>query len=337
VAATSLPALQLVQTDSSAVVTGRDVAARFDLKRGELASLRFRGVELIERALQPYFWRPATDNDWGNGLPRRARAWRFAGENRAVTSARVEQVTAGVVRIAIEQQLKDEANLVVGTWATTYTVLGSGDVLVDNALAKSSPDVPELPRVGMSVILPGAFDHDEWLGRGPFENYWDRKTGAQVGLYTSSVADLGTPYVRPQENGNRTDVRWTALTDSAGIGLLAVGDPVLEVTALKQLPEDFETPDAGYVDRDQSVNRHVNDVVPRDLVWLDLDLHEMGVGGDNSWGAYTHDEYRLLAPSYRYAFRLRPFDARAESPETMARQQFDTTPAPAGAPAEGHP
>jgi beta-galactosidase len=151
------------------------------------------------------------------------------------------------------------------------------------------------------------------------------------------VADLGTPYVRPQENGNRTDVRWTALTDSAGIGLLAVGDPVLEVTALKQLPEDFETPDAGYVDRDQSVNRHVNDVVPRDLVWLDLDLHEMGVGGDNSWGAYTHDEYRLLAPSYRYAFRLRPFDARAESPETMARQQFDTTPAPAGAPAEGHP
>jgi beta-galactosidase len=95
------------------------------------------------------------------------------------------------------------------------------------------------------------------------------------------------------------------------------------VTALKNLPEDFETPEAGYVDRDQSVNRHISDVRPRDLVWLDLDLHVMGVGGDNSWGAYAHDEYRLLAQSYRYAFRLRPFDSRAESPEDLARQQLD--------------
>jgi len=196
-------------------------------------------------------------------------------------------------------------------------------VLVDNTLTKASASLPELPRVGMSLILPGAFDHDEWLGRGPFENYWDRKTGAQVG--------------RPQENGNRTDVRWAALTDSSGVGLLAVGAPVLEVTALKNLPEDFETPEAGYVDRDQSVNRHVNDVRPRDLVWLDLDLHVMGVGGDNSWGAYTHDEYRMLAPSYHYAFRLRPFDSRAESADDLAREQFDDV-APVAHPAtEVHP
>ena len=323
VAAASLPALELAQTDSSATVTGRDLAVRFDLKRGELASLRYRGRELIQRAPQPYFWRPATDNDWGNELPRRARAWRYAGENRAVTAARVEQVAAGVVRVDIAQELKDEAGLPVATFATSYTVLGSGDVLVDNTLTKASASLPELPRVGMSLIVPGAFDHDEWLGRGPFENYWDRKTAAQVGRYASAVADLTTPYVRPQENGNRTDVRWAALTDSGGIGLLAVGAPVLEVTALKNLPEDFATPEAGYVDRDQSVNRHVSDIRPRDLVWLDLDLHVMGVGGDNSWGAYAHDEYRLLAQSYRYGFRLRPFDSRAESADDLARQQFD--------------
>ncbi|HXY69515.1 MAG TPA: glycoside hydrolase family 2 TIM barrel-domain containing protein [Gemmatimonadales bacterium] len=337
VTAASLPALQLAQTDSSAVVTGGGFAVRFDLKRGELASLRFHDVELIRRGLQPYLWRPATDNDWGNELPRRARAWRYAGESRTVTAARVEQTAPGVVRVTIEQQLKDEAGLPVATFATGYTVLGSGDVLVDDTLTKASADLPELPRVGMSVILPGAFDHDEWLGRGPFENYWDRKTAALVGRYTSSVADLGTPYVRPQENGNRTDVRWAALTDSGGVGLLAVGAPVLEVTALRNLPGDFETPEAGYVDRDQSVNRHVNDVWPRDLVWLDLDLHVMGVGGDNSWGAQTHDAYRLLAPTYRYGFRLRPFDARAESPGDLARQQFDVESAPATAPATSHP
>ena len=335
VASSSLPALQLAQADSSATVTGRDFAVRFDLRRGELASLRFRGTEMIQRAPQPYLWRPATDNDWGNGLPRRARAWRYAGENRRVTAARVEQVAAGVVRVGIDQELKDEAGLPVATFATTYTVLGSGDVLVDNTLTKAAASLPELPRVGMSLILPGAFDHYEWLGRGPFENYWDRKTAAEVGRYASAVADLYTPYVRPQENGNRTDVRWAALTDGSGVGLLAVGAPVLEVTALKNLPDDFETPEAGYVDRDQSLNRHISDVRPRDLVWLDLDLHVMGVGGDNSWGAYTHDEYRLLAQSYRYAFRLRLFDARAESPEDLVRQQFDTS--PAGAPAESHP
>jgi len=337
VAAATLPALTLARTDSSATVTGRDFAARFDLARGELASLSFRGTELIQRALQPYLWRPATDNDWGSGLPRRARAWRYAGEERAVTAARVDQVAPGVVRVRIEQQLKDEAGVPVATFASTYTVLGSGDVLVDNTLTKTSAALPEIPRVGMSLILPGAFDHDQWLGRGPFENYWDRRTAAEVGLYTSAVADLGTPYVRPQENGNRTDVRWAALTDSSGVGLLAVGAPLLEVTALKNLPEDFETPEAGYVDRDQSLNRHVNDVRPRDLVWLDLDLHVMGVGGDNSWGAQTHDEYRLLAQTYRYAFRLRGFDSRADSAEDLARQQFDVEAASTPPPPESHP
>jgi beta-galactosidase len=225
--------------------------------------------------------------------------------------------------VSIEQQLKDEAGLPVATFATTYTVLGSGDVLVANTLTKAATTLPELPRVGMSLTLPGAFDRYQWLGRGPFENYWDRKTAAQVGRYTSNVADLYTPYTRPQENGNRTDVRWAALTDSTGIGLLAVGAPLLEVTALKNLPEDFETPDAGYVGRDQTLNRHISDVRPRDLVWLDLDLHVMGVGGDDSWGAYAHDEYRLLAPSYSYGFRLRPFDSRTESAADLARQRID--------------
>jgi beta-galactosidase len=102
-----------------------------------------------------------------------------------------------------------------------------------------------------------------------------------------------------------------------------VGDPVLEVTALKNLPEDFETPGAGYVGRNETENRHSSDVRPRDLVWLDLDLHVMGLGGDNSWGAQTHDAYRLLEQSYQYGFRLRPFDAREESPENLARMRFD--------------
>jgi beta-galactosidase len=235
----------------------------------------------------------------------------------------VERVGAGAVRVAIDQLLRDEAGLPVATFATTYTVLGSGDVLVDEALTKADSALPELPRVGVSLVLPRALDAMTWLGRGPFENYWDRKTAADVGRYASTVAAQYVPYVRPQENGNKTDVRWVALTDSAGVGLLVVGAPLLEVEAHHELPEDFESPGAGYVAREETVNRHVSDVKPRDLTWLAVDLHQMGVGGDTSWGAQTHDEYRLLAPSYRYAFRLRPFDARAEPADRLARQRFD--------------
>ncbi len=316
----TLPALRLERTGTRATVTGSHVTAVFDLRRGTLASLKYEGTELLQRGPSPNFWRPATDNDWGSGLPKRDRAWRYAGQEAAVTSTEVTQKAPGEVDVRVDKQLRDEAGLGLGTFSTTYTVLGSGDILVDNRFDKASADLPEVPRLGMELQLPGSFGSMTWLGRGPFENYWDRKTAAEVGRYTSSVADQYYPYVRPQENGNKTDVRWVALTDAtSGVGLLAVGSPVLEVEAHNQLPSDFETPGAGYADRDQTVNRHISDVPSRDLVWLELDLHQMGVGGDNSWGARTHDEYRLSETHYAYSFRLRPFNARTESPETLAR------------------
>jgi beta-galactosidase len=322
----TLPALTVSRTDTGVTVSGGDLAARFDLRRGTLASLRYRGTELIRRGLEPDLWRPATDNDWGNGLPRRTTVWRYAAQNRTVGATSVEQPSAGVVRVTIALTLHDDAGMAVATDSTVYTVLGSGDILVDNALTKTGTTV-ELPRVGMNLLLPPDFDRMTWFGRGPFENYWDRKTAALVGRYSAPVDSLYVPYVRPQENGNRTDVRWVALT-SADVGLLAVGDSVMEVEAHHNLPEDFETPGAGFVGRDETINRHVSDIRPRSLTWLALDLHQMGVGGDDSWGARTHPEYRLTAPRYRYVFRLRPFDPRAEDPDILARQRFGAGVAP---------
>jgi len=316
----TLPRLEMARTESAVTVTGPDAVARFDLRRGTLASLRYRGTELIERGPQPNLWRPATDNDWGNGLPRGTRVWRYAAQRPEVSATRVEQPLPGEVRVSMELVLRDDAGVKVGTYATTYTVLGSGDILVDNDLTKTGTTV-ELPRVGMSLVLPVGFDQMSWFGRGPFENYWDRKTAAFVGRYAGSVASQYVPYVRPQENGNKTDVRWVALT-SGSAGLLAVGAPLLEVQAHHNAPEDFETPAAGFVERDQTINRHTSDVTPRPFTWLALDLHQIGVGGDNSWGAQTHDEYRLTAPSYRYSFRLRPFDPRTEDPATLARRRI---------------
>lgn len=111
-------------------------------------------------------------------------------------------------------------------------------------------------RFGMDMQLPRAFDRMTWYGRGPFENYWDRKTAADVGRYTSSVADQYVPYTRPQENGNKTDVRWVALTNDAGVGLLAVAQPHLSVSAHHNVLEDFVSPEAGYKARHETENRH---------------------------------------------------------------------------------
>ncbi|HEX6558275.1 MAG TPA: beta-galactosidase small subunit, partial [Longimicrobiales bacterium] len=194
--------------------------------------------------------------------------------------------------------------------------------LVENTFARRPDSLPELPRMGMNLQLPREFDRMTWLGRGPHENYRDRNTSADVGLYSGSVAEQYVRYIRPQENGTKTDVRWVAFTNGEQAGLLAVGMPLLSISAHHNVLEDFESPEAGLMPRDEARNRHTTDVKPRDLVSVNLDYRQMGVGGDNSWGAQTHDKYRLLEPRYSYAFRLRPFDPSRDDVAALARQRI---------------
>ena len=318
----SLPRLTLQQTDAAATVTGRDFTARFDLRAGTLASLQSGGTELIRKGPQLNLWRAATDNDWGNNLPRRAAVWKNIGPRTKLTATKVSELSPQAVRVQFDHTVNDTAGKQVASYTTTYTVLGSGDIIVENAFDKASKDLPELLRFGMNLELPRTFDRITWYGRGPFENYWDRKTAADVGLYSGSVADQYVAYVRPQENGYKTDVRWVTLTNRAGVGLLAVGMPDLSMSALHNPLEDFDDPKAGYVARDEAVNRHINDIKPRDLVSLNLDYRQMGVGGNNSWGMMTIDKYRLLDQGYRYTFRIRPFKGDQKTAADLARQRF---------------
>lgn len=321
VAPSALPALALEQTADFVEVSGPDFGARFDLAGGTLASLEFLGKELIRRGPELNLWRAATDNDWGNSLPRRAAVWRHVADESTVVQSTVTRVAESAVRIHFNFEVDHEGDR-VATYTTTYTVLGSGDIVVDVAFDKARHDLPELPRVGLNLELPRAFDHMTWYGRGPFENYWDRNHAAYVGLYESSVADQYVPYVRPQENGYKTDVRWVALTNDDDVGLLAVGLPLLSVSAHHNVLEDFESPEAGYMARQEAVNRHTIDVRPRDLVSLDLDYKQMGVGGNNSWGQETIEKYRLLEPAYEYRFRIRPFRGDADTARELAHQRF---------------
>jgi beta-galactosidase len=167
----------------------------------------------------------------------------------------------------------------------------------------------------MQMVLPTGFDTMTWYGRGPHENYWDRNTSAAVGVYSGNVMDQYHPYIRPQENGNKTDVRWVALTKGEGTGLLAVGMPLISTAASRFLPDDYEY-------GPEKNQRHPTDMKPRDMVVFNVDLRQMGVGGDTSWGAKPHDEYMLFPKEYSTSYRLRPFSKRDGTPEVLSKEIF---------------
>ncbi|WP_426568184.1 glycoside hydrolase family 2 TIM barrel-domain containing protein [Streptomyces canus] len=289
----TVPALRHTDADGTVTVTGEDFSVTVDKKTGVITSYQAGGAQLISSGPAPNFWRAPTDNDRGNGQHTRNQTWRDAGARRTVTDVAVRALRDRAVEIKVAGTLPTTT---ASTYTTTYTVFGNGEIKVDNTLHPGAATLPYIPEVGTLLLLPGRLENLHYYGRGPEENHWDRNNATDVGLYSGTVTGQWTPYLRPQENGNRTDVRWVALTGPDGTGLLVSGEPLLEVNASHFTPEDL------------SVGvRHDYQLTPRKEVVLRLSHRQMGVGGDNSWGAHTHDEYKLFADrDYAYTYRLRP-------------------------------
>ena len=301
----SMPEVKLRQEGDVYTVGSDDFKVIVGKGSGAIESLTFKGTELMAGPLVPNFWRPPIDNDNGNRMPRRLGAWRQAGPNRTVKSVMAEQLKPQLVRITAEATLPVGDNT---AYRTTYDIYGSGDIVVESSVRPAGGNLPNLPRMGMQMAVPGRYATMAWLGRGPHETYWDRKTGAAVGLYSGPVEEQIHVYVRPQENGNKTDVRWMTLTNDGGTGLLAVGMPLLSVSAWPFSMADLEKA------------THIHELPRRDFITVNLDYKQMGVGGDDSWGARPHPEYTLPAKPYAYRFRLRPYSPDMGPPETVARQ-----------------
>ena len=339
----SLPPLTTTETDNSVVVTGDGFSVTFDKIAGVITSFKKGETEFIQSGPVPNFWRAPIDNDLGNNLHKRSQVWREAGKNRKVTSVNLNKnsskwketgrsknittasgKTENKAEVTFDFNLVNEAGETIAKYNTIYTVFGSGDVVVENYFKMTKDDLPEIVRMGMNLIMPRQFDQMAWLGRGPHESYVDRKTSAFVGLYKGSVADQFWAYVRPQENGNKSDVRWMTITDQSGNGLFFGGMPLMEVSAHHNLLEDFESIERNYGVRAEKVSmysRHINDVKPRDLTSVNIDFKQMGVGGDNSWGAWTHDQYRLTGKEYNYSFRIRAM-AAGDDPLKIAKEKL---------------
>lgn len=321
---TKFASLKLEENKNSATISGNEFSIVFDKKAGIISSFKKDETEFIKSGPIPNFWRAPIDNDFGNGLYKRSRVWRKAGENRKVTNVEVKQTGKNEVTIVFVFDLVDDLAKKIAVYRSTYKVMGSGDVVVTNHFNMTKEGLPEIVRMGMNLVMPRNFDQMSWLGRGPQESYWDRKTGAFVGLYNGNVADQGWAYIRPQENGNKTDVRWMTITDKTGNGLLFCGMPLLEISAHHNIMEDFESTehtDGRQIEGKRVVNRHTTDVKPRNLTSVNIDYKQMGVGGDDSWGAQTHKKYRLTEKKYSYSFRMKAISGK-DKPAELAKMKF---------------
>ncbi len=308
-------ALSLKETQDKAMVRGEGFSVTFDKEAGLMSSYKKGETEMLISGPVPNFWRAPIDNDFGNNLHKRSRVWRKAGETRKLKHVSVKKAKENTVEVTFNFDLVDKENEQIATYKSGYTVYAAGDILVNNSFKMTKDDLPEIVRMGMNLVMPRHFDHMSWFGRGPHESYLDRKTSAFVGVYSGAVADQYWAYLRPQENGNKTDVRWMTITDKAGNGLKFTGMPLLEVSAHHNIMEDFESlerTDGRQVPGAEVKNRHTVDVKPRQLTSVNIDYKQMGVGGDNSWGAWTHEQYRLTSKAYSYSFSIRPISAKED-------------------------
>jgi beta-galactosidase len=282
-------------TDQRVAFESGKVKGSINIRWGNLESYSIGGVSILQSGLQPNFWRAPTDNDFGNNMHVVSGVWRTAGKNmKHIRSVVVSHSSDSVV--VSSEFLQSDLKL---PYFIDYSIQTDGVVEVRVKMDLTDENLPELPRFGLKLDLKREFDNVKYYGRGPFENYQDRNTSAQLGLYQAKVKDMGFSYIRPQENGNRTDVRYMILTNENNIGVKIQGLQPLSVTAKHYWDEDM---DPGLTKKQQ----HTIDVVNRNLVSLTIDLKQRGLGGDDSWGAKPHEQYLLKPDFYRYGFKIVP-------------------------------
>lgn len=288
--------IEKTETEDAITIQGKtkDFSISFSKKTGEMTSLKYDGKEMLLAGLQPNFWRGITDNDVANGTQERCATWREAGKKMVLKSIKTQADNRKATVIADFDMPEQESQMKI-----TYQMLANGNVEVNMHFMPGNKALPEMPRLGMRMILKGDYDQMTWLGRGPQENYADRKSGYLIGKYSASVWEQYHPYVRAQETANKCDVRWFTLASKAGAGIKVEGAEPLSVSAWN-FPQD----DLLYVPS-AIEHRHGGCVDKKDMVWVNIDHLQMGVGGDNTWGAMVHPEYTITPKEWSYSFTIK--------------------------------
>ena len=293
--------LRTKEANGTMIVSGKDFEVTFNKQSGWMQSWNWRQAAFLKEPLLPHFWRSATDNDIGNSQQIRCAVWQ-----RALDEARLDTFYVSEKNGATLVNTVHYLPAVSAYYRVQYRLTTGGDIRIDASMEAGSVAMPELPRFGMRMILNEAFNQVTWLGRGPFDNYWDRNDAAPVDKYSMPADSLFHPYPRAQESGYRTDVRWMALQNKQGVGLMAIGTPLISTGVLHfdMNKLDFHA--------NAAENNHGGSMSNDPLIWWNIDFKQMGVGGDNSWGAKTHAAYMLPYADYKYSFILRPVNANED-------------------------
>ena len=285
--------LNIEKKDDKITVKSGDTSYEFSSKDGRgLTNVSNNGRWVFNELPRLNFWRAPTDNDFGAWAQYSMRLWESAGHN-VVYKYKGEQESDGAISINYEVKLQGiEAKVDI-----TYTVNKDGSLTTNAHYQALADGLPEMMRFGMIMTLPRNMDTFTWYGRGPHENYIDRNADTFMGIWKGLVKDQAFAYYRPQETGNKTDVRWLTLTNIEGKGIKISGAQPLSVSATNNKPEDL---DPGMTKKQQ----HPSDILPGYETVLCVDLFQKGVAGLNSWGAQPLDQYRFWAKEYKYSYTI---------------------------------
>jgi beta-galactosidase len=261
-------------------------------KGNALHSIKHKGETYVNADIDVNFARASTDNDFGAQLQIKNNVWKAAGLNKKLISADVEVQTNAIV-LTYKYRLTDVgADLI-----QKFSISNNDKLIVETDYQTQNKDIDFIPRFGNVLKLNKRFENLQYYGRGPDENYVDRCYGTHIGIYESKVKDQYTPYIRPQENGNKQEIRWFTLTDNSGNGLKVEGLQPINITVLHNTTADF---DAGLTKKHQ----HTNDIYPRNEVYAHIDLFQMGLGGTTSWGALPLEKYMYKNSNYRFGYAI---------------------------------
>ncbi len=287
--------LSLIEDVKSILVNGINFRIAIDKSTGQISTWEVNGHSLLQKGPSPSYWRAPNDNDKGSNMIGRLGIWRELMRSMVLSNISAHVLSEDKVQIITEYK-PDTIKLI---HTIVYEINGSGHIDIVSRLDNRESEMPDMPRFGLRMQMPVNFDNLKFFGRGPHENYIDRKRGAFIGLYSSKVAEQYVPYVRPQENAYKCDVRWFELRNSDGVGLIISGEPSLGFSALHNSIEDF----------DQETHadfKHLTDINKRNGVFISFDIKQMGVAGDNSWGARPYEKYSIPAKNYEFKVSLEP-------------------------------
>lgn len=294
---------KLEETNNGVIITNKSKSAVLNLDKGKITSYKWNGKEQNVNWLLPHFTRPLTDNDRRGWKPQRKLKQWYENEPKLEDFNIFN--SNGITTLSCNYtMLNDSVKIDV-----IYKIHDDGVIKVDYTF-KPLPGLPNVPKVGLQGAIPADYDFITYYGKGPLENYIDKNYGFDAAIYSMPLEQFMEPYAVPQENGNRTDVRWMFLSNKQKEGWLIVADSLLSMSAWPYTQENIENA------------KHTNKLKKAGFITLNIDLVQMGVGGNDSWSdvAAPLDKYQIPAVEYHYSFYMVPMNAAKQDPAAVAKK-----------------